>query len=73
MSQRRDGRVVYDRVDPKGLRPLVDWTLQPTASGGTRLALEHSGFRPEDPQASAGAEHGWRVMTGKLRELLASV
>jgi DNA-binding transcriptional ArsR family regulator len=25
VSERRDGRLVYYRVDPKGLRPLVDW------------------------------------------------
>ncbi|HEY3804384.1 MAG TPA: metalloregulator ArsR/SmtB family transcription factor [Kofleriaceae bacterium] len=25
VAQRREGRLVYYRVDPKGLRPLVDW------------------------------------------------
>ena len=25
VSQRRDGRLVYYRVEPKGLRPLIDW------------------------------------------------
>ena len=25
VSERRDGRLVYYRVEPKGLRPLVDW------------------------------------------------
>src|SRR5438132_5991772 len=25
VSERRAGRLVYYRVDPKGLRPLVDW------------------------------------------------
>jgi len=54
-----------------GIDTAVTWMLEPTASGGTLLALEHSGFRPEDAQASAGAEHGWRRMTGALRELLA--
>ena len=47
--------------------------MAPTASGGTHLALERSGFQPEDAQASAGAEHGWRRMTGALRELLAGM
>lgn len=31
-----------------GIDTVVTWMLQPTASGGTLLALEHSGFRPED-------------------------
>ncbi len=25
VRERREGRLVYYRVDPKGLRPLVDW------------------------------------------------
>ncbi len=25
VTERREGRLVYYRVDPKGLRPLVDW------------------------------------------------
>jgi DNA-binding transcriptional ArsR family regulator len=25
VSDRRDGRLVYYRVEPKGLRPLIDW------------------------------------------------
>ena len=25
VAERRDGRFVYYRVEPKGLRPLVDW------------------------------------------------
>jgi DNA-binding transcriptional ArsR family regulator len=25
VSERREGRLVYYRVDPNGLRPLVDW------------------------------------------------
>jgi DNA-binding transcriptional ArsR family regulator len=25
VSERRDGRLVYYRVEPKGLRPLVEW------------------------------------------------
>jgi DNA-binding transcriptional ArsR family regulator len=25
VSERRDGRLVYYRVDPKGLEPLIDW------------------------------------------------
>jgi DNA-binding transcriptional ArsR family regulator len=25
VSERRDGRRVYYRIDPTGLRPLIDW------------------------------------------------
>jgi DNA-binding transcriptional ArsR family regulator len=25
VSERRDGRLVYYRVEPHGLRPLIDW------------------------------------------------
>jgi DNA-binding transcriptional ArsR family regulator len=25
VKERREGRLVYYRIDPKGLRPLVDW------------------------------------------------
>jgi DNA-binding transcriptional ArsR family regulator len=25
VSERREGRLVYYRVEPKGLRPLIDW------------------------------------------------
>jgi DNA-binding transcriptional ArsR family regulator len=28
VSARRDGRCVYYRVDPRGLKPLVDWIAQ---------------------------------------------
>ena len=25
VTERRDGRLVYYRIDPEGLRPLIDW------------------------------------------------
>ena len=28
VSARRDGRCVYYRVDPRGMKPLVDWIAQ---------------------------------------------
>jgi len=58
---------------PSGLDTVVTWTLTPTPSGGTRLALEHSGFRPADGQAFDGASQGWRRMIDeRLREVLAT-
>jgi uncharacterized protein YndB with AHSA1/START domain len=55
---------------PSGLDTEVTWTLVPTPSGGTRLVLEHSGFRPTDAFASDGAGKGWKRM---LNEALPAV
>lgn len=54
------------------LDTVVTWTLTPTPSGGTRLALEHSGFVPANKFAFDGASQGWQRMIGeRLREVLA--
>jgi uncharacterized protein YndB with AHSA1/START domain len=59
---------------PSGLDTVVTWTLTPTPSGGTRLALEHSGFRSSDRQAFDGASQGWHRMVGEtLRKVLENV
>jgi uncharacterized protein YndB with AHSA1/START domain len=53
------------------LDTVVTWTLTPTASGGTRLALEHSGFVPGNKFAFDGASTGWKRMVGeRLSEVL---
>jgi uncharacterized protein YndB with AHSA1/START domain len=49
---------------------VVTFTLTPTASG-TRLSLEHTGFQPHQQQNFGGARYGWRLMGGKLVDLLA--
>lgn len=49
---------------------VVTFTLAPTASG-TRLSLVQSGFRPDQKQNLGGARHGWKMMGGKLVDLLA--
>ena len=52
----------------------VTWTLTPTASGGTRLALEQTGFLPKNSFALDGATTGWDRMVGeRLRALLAEL
>jgi uncharacterized protein YndB with AHSA1/START domain len=51
------------------LDTIVTFTLAPTASG-TRLSLVHSGFKPDQKQNFAGARYGWRMMGGKLVDLL---
>ncbi|WP_437336634.1 SRPBCC family protein [Sorangium sp. So ce394] len=52
------------------LDTVVTFTLTPTASG-TRLSLEQSGFKPDQKQNFGGARYGWKMMGGKLVDLLA--
>jgi uncharacterized protein YndB with AHSA1/START domain len=52
------------------LDTVVTFTLSPTPSG-TRLSLVQSGFKPDQKQNFAGARYGWRMMGGRLVELLA--
>jgi uncharacterized protein YndB with AHSA1/START domain len=56
---------VVDDIDT-----IVTFTLTPTASG-TRLNLVQSGFRPDQKKNFAGARYGWKMMSGKLVDLLA--
>jgi len=51
---------------------VVTFTLEPTATG-TRLLLEQSGFRPDQRRNFAGARYGWRMMGGKLVDLLGRI
>lgn len=48
---------------------VVTFTLTPTASG-TRLSLVQSGFRPNQKKNFGGARYGWRMMGGKLVDVL---
>lgn len=48
---------------------VVTFTLAPTETG-TRLSLEHSGFKPNQKQNFGGARYGWNLMGGKLIDLL---
>jgi uncharacterized protein YndB with AHSA1/START domain len=52
------------------LDTVVTFTLAPTASG-TRLSLVQSGFKPDQKQNFAGARYGWKLMGGRLVDLLA--
>src|SRR5258708_37711549 len=38
VSQRRDGRLVYYRIAPRGMRPLVDWIAHYQAFWADKLA-----------------------------------
>lgn len=51
---------------------VVTFTLTPTAPG-TRLSLVQSGFKPDQKREFGGARYGWRMMGGKLVELLARI
>jgi uncharacterized protein YndB with AHSA1/START domain len=54
------------------LNTVVTFTLAPTASG-TRLSLVQSGFRPDQKQNFGGARYGWKMMGGKLVDLLGRI
>jgi uncharacterized protein YndB with AHSA1/START domain len=54
------------------LDTVVTFTLAPTASG-TRLSVVQSGFKPDQKQEFGGARYGWKMMGGKLVDLLAKI
>jgi uncharacterized protein YndB with AHSA1/START domain len=54
------------------MHTVVTFMLTPTASG-THLSLVQSGFRPDQKQNFAGARYGWKMMGGKLVDLLARI
>nr|PZN91523.1 MAG: SRPBCC domain-containing protein [bacterium] len=51
---------------------VVTFTLEPTTMG-TRLTVVHSGFKPDQRRNFAGARYGWRMMGGKLVDLLGRI
>lgn len=51
---------------------IVTFTLTPTASG-THLSLVQSGFKPNQKQNFGGARYGWKMMGGKLVDLLGRI
>ena len=59
-------------VGDMAIDTVVTFTLAPTASG-TRLSLVQSGFKPDQKQNFGGARYGWRMMGGKLVDLLARI
>jgi uncharacterized protein YndB with AHSA1/START domain len=59
-------------VGDNWLDTVVTFTLAPTASG-TRLSLVQSGFKPDQKQNFGGARYGWKMMGGRLVDLLARI
>jgi uncharacterized protein YndB with AHSA1/START domain len=64
--------VVGDPGSEFSIDTVVTFTLTPTASG-TRLSIVQSGFRPDQKRNVGGARYGWRMMGGKLVDLLARI
>ena len=54
------------------LASVVTWTLTPTSTG-TRLRVEQSGFRPDQPQYYLGAKDGWQRFFANLEQVLARI
>jgi len=51
---------------------VVTFTLTPTADG-TRLSLVQSGFKPDQKRNFGGARYGWKMMGGRLVDLLGRI
>jgi uncharacterized protein YndB with AHSA1/START domain len=62
-------KLSYKWVVGEMLDTVVTFTLTPTESG-TRLLLVQSGFKPDQKQNFGGARYGWKMMGGKLVDLL---
>jgi uncharacterized protein YndB with AHSA1/START domain len=54
------------------LDTVVTFTLAPTDTG-TRLTLVQSGFKPDQKQNLGGARYGWKMMGGRLIDLLTRI
>ena len=58
--------------DAYDLKSVVTWTLTPMSTG-TRLRMEQSGFRPDQPQYYQGAKGGWPRFFATLEQVLARI
>ena len=65
-------KLSYTWVVGDFLDTVVTFTLTPTASG-TRLSLVQSGFREDQKKNWGGARYGWKMMGGKLVDLLGRI
>lgn len=57
-------RWVVDQIDT-----VVTFALTPSSSG-TRLSVVQSGFKEDQKRNFSGARYGWKMMSGKLVDLL---
>lgn len=58
--------------DAGDLKSIVTWTLTPTGKG-TRLRMEQTGFRMDQPNYYGGARVGWPRFFDKLEQVLAEM
>jgi uncharacterized protein YndB with AHSA1/START domain len=65
-------KLSYRWVVGFGLDTVVTFTLTPTPSG-THLSIVQSGFKPDQKKNFGGARYGWRMMGGKLVDVLARI
>ena len=54
------------------LDTIVTFTLTPRGDG-THLSIVQSGFEPSQKQNFGGARYGWKMMGGKLADVLAGL
>jgi uncharacterized protein YndB with AHSA1/START domain len=54
-----------------GLRTTVTWTLEAVAEG-TRVRMEHAGFRPQDEGGYQGMGGGWPRILARLEDAAAN-
>ena len=54
------------------METVVTFTLNPTATG-TKLTVVQSGFTPEQKRNFNGARYGWKMMSGKLIDVVARI
>ena len=48
VAERREGRLVYYRIDPEGLRPLIDWLTHYQAFWPERIDRLHALLKEMD-------------------------
>ena len=65
-------KLSYTWVVGEMLDTVVTFTLTPSATG-THLSLVQSGFKPDQKQNFGGARYGWKMMGGKLEDLLGRI
>lgn len=65
-------KLSYTWVGGEMLDTVVTFALTATAAG-TRVLLVQSGFKPEQKQNFGGARYGWKMMGGKLVDLLTRI
>jgi uncharacterized protein YndB with AHSA1/START domain len=68
----RHRKLSYSWVVDGMLETVVTFALTPTGTG-TRVSLVQSGFKPEQKQNFGGARYGWKMMGGRLEDLLARI